>query len=148
MLLALVFPTSLMLVASSTLLVAREIEPIFHPAAEVRVAEWLIGHAEEGDLLVSDFPAGNFLPAWAPVRVYYGHGPETIDFETKKENILRFYAAETDDSWRRNFLSIHDVRFVLHGPTEQELGDFDPAGLAYLNQVFEQDEWTLYRVVP
>jgi hypothetical protein len=143
-LLLLMFPSSLMLVAGSTFSVMAQQPPIFHSLAEVEVAAWLTENAPEGALVLSDYPAGNFLPGWSPVRVYYGHGPETINFALKKENVLRFYATQTDDGWRLSFLAANNVRFVLHGPAERSLGGFQPEDVPYLELVFEQDGWALY----
>jgi hypothetical protein len=94
--------------------------------------------------VVSDYGSGNFLPGWAPVRSYYGHGPETIDIATKKENVQRFYAGGTDDGWRQAFLAENGVRYVLEGPAERRLGDFQPADALYLRLVFQKGDWALY----
>ena len=86
------------------------------------------------------------MPAWAPVRVYYGHGSETVDLATKEENVLQFYAAGTDDEWRRSFLRANEIDYVLVGPDEAALGAFQPAGRPYLQALFEQGGWALYEV--
>jgi hypothetical protein len=143
-LLLLLIPSSLVLVAGSTLAVMATESPIFHVSEEVAVAAWLTENAPEGALVVSDYGSGNFLPGWAPVRSYYGHGPETIEFATKKENVLRFYAAETDDGWRRSFLAANGVRYVLEGPAERALGGFQPADAVYLRPVYRKGDWALY----
>jgi hypothetical protein len=143
-LLLLLVPSSLVLVAGSTLAVRAAAPPIFHGAEEVAVAAWLTENAAEGALVVSDYGSGNFLPGWAPVRSYYGHGPETIDIATKKENVQRFYAGGTDDGWRQAFLAENGVRYVLEGPAERRLGDFQPADAPYLGLVFQNGDWALY----
>jgi hypothetical protein len=136
----------LLLVAGSSLAVTAAQAPIYHTPPELGVAAWLADHVSEGDLLLSGYSAGNLMPAWAPVRVYYGHGSETIDFRTKEENVLQFYAAETDDEWRRSFLRNNEIDYVLHGPGETALGAFQPEGRPYLQHIFEQDGWALYKV--
>jgi len=145
-LLLFLFPSSLMLVAGSSLAATAAQAPIYHSSPELGVAAWLADHASEGDLLLSGYSAGNFMPAWAPVRVYYGHGSETVDLRIKEENVLQFYAAETDDEWRRSFLRINEIDYVLHGPGETALGAFQPEGRPYLQCLYEQDGWALYKV--
>ncbi len=145
-LLVLMFSTSLVLLAGSTMAVAAGQPPIFHLAEQVDMAAWLTRNAPEGALVLSDYSTGNFLPGWAPVRAYYGHGPETIDFLTKQRNVHQFYAVGTDDLWRQRFLTTHNVRYVVHSPAERALGDFEPAGVTYLVFVFEQDGWAVYEV--
>jgi hypothetical protein len=143
-LLLFLIPSSLVLVAGSALAVTATESPVFHVAGEVAIAAWLTENAPEGALVVSDYGSGNFLPGWSPVRSYYGHGPETINFVTKKEDVSRFYAAGTDDGWRRSFLAVNDVRYVLEGPAERTLGGFRPADAPYLKLVYQQDDWALY----
>ena len=145
-LLVLMFATSLVLLVGSTMAVAAGQPPIFHLPEQVDMAAWLTRNAPEGALVLSDYPTGNFLPGWAPVRAYYGHGPETIDFLTKQRNVRQFYAVGTDGAWRQRFLADHDVRYVVHGPAERALGGFDPEGVIYLELVFERDGWALYQV--
>ena len=142
--LLLLIPSSLVLVAGSALTVLAGASPIFHAAEEVAIAAWLTDNAPEGALVVSDYGSGNVLPGWAPVRSYYGHGPETVDFATKKEHILRFYAKETDEDWRRSFLGANEVCYVLEGPAERSLGGFRPAEAPYLKLVYQRDDWALY----
>lgn len=142
----LLFPSTLTLIAGSTFSVMARHAPIFHTAPEVGAAAWLSDHAPEGALLLSDYDSGNFLPGWAPVRAYYGHGSETIDLAAKRENVRRFYEAGTDDIWRRSFLATNEIRYVLHGPAESALGDFRPVESSYLERVFEEDDWAIYQV--
>jgi hypothetical protein len=145
-LLVLMFATSLVLLVGSTMAVAAGQPPIFHLAEQVDMAAWLTRNVPEGALVLSDYSTGNYLPGWAPVRAYYGHGPETIDFVAKQRNVQQFYAVGTDDSWRQRFLAAHDVRYVVHGPAERALGGFEPDGEAYLHLVFERDGWAVYEV--
>lgn len=145
-LLVLLFATSLVLLAGSTMAVAAGQPPIFHVAEQVDMAAWLTRNGPEGALVLSDYSTGNYLPGWAPVRAYYGHGPETIDFLTKQRNVRQFYAVGTDDPWRQRFLAAHDVRYVVHGPAERALGGFEPDGVTYLELVFEMDGWAVYEV--
>lgn len=143
-LMALMIPSSLLLVAGSTLSAMDKGAPIFHVADEVAVSNWLIRNAPEGALVVSGYESGNFLPAWSPVRSYYGHGSETIDLAIKRQNIERFYSEGTEDAWRRSFLTLNAVCYVLEGPAERVLGGFRPIEADYLELVYAQGEWELY----
>ncbi len=147
-LLVAITPTSLLLVAGSAGAALAGGQPIYHTPAEVAAAAWLTGNAEEGALVLSGYPAGNFMPGWAPVRSYYGHGPETIDFQAKRANVERFFDTDTDDGWRRVFLADNGVRFLLHSPAERESGSYAPAGSGFLQVVFQRDGWTVYEFVP
>jgi hypothetical protein len=139
-------PTSLLLVAGSSMSVIAGQPRIFPPKGAVDTAGWLASNTPEGALVLSGFESGNFLPGWSAVRSYHGHGPETIDFAAKTENVNRFYGAGAESRWRRDFLAENGVDYVLSGPAERQLGGFRPQDAAYLELVSESDGYSLYRV--
>jgi hypothetical protein len=81
------------------------------------------------------------------MRAYVGHGPETIFLEQKLPRVARFYAAETNDLERMTLLAEGDIDFVIFGPHEAKLGDFDPATAPYLAWRFESGRYSIYAVV-
>jgi hypothetical protein len=138
--------TPVLLVGGSAITVLTAEEPIFHPADQVAVAEWLSKNAVAYELVLSDEPSGNFLPAWAPVRAFIGHGSETIDLESKRAAVERFFGTP-DDPWHQELVQTNGVAYVLHGPAERLLGSFDPGASSYLSLAFSSGEWDLYEVV-
>lgn len=139
--------TSVVLLAGGISLGARPAEPVFIPAAEAeflgRVAEVVAPH----DIVLASYASGNLLPAWAPVRVLVGHGPESIDLEFLQSKIAEFYSAGTENDWRRQFLRENGVLYVVVGPRERALGEWDPGSVDFLKQEVFQGEYFLYKVV-
>jgi hypothetical protein len=99
---------------------ARPSSPAFLPSSQVNAFRWLEEHAPPGSVVLGSFATGNALPAWAPVRVVIGHGPETIDLARLRERVHDFYAL-ADDKARGELLSEQMVDFVYYGPDEQVL---------------------------
>jgi len=62
--------------------------------------------------------------------------------------LTRFFQSSTSDAWRRDLLQRYTMTYVLYGPDEHALGDFDPAQAPYLKPAFESGEIRLYRVEP
>ena len=52
--------------------------PVFHPRPLADSFEWSAEHLPEGALVLASYETGNILPAYAPVRVVVGHGPESV----------------------------------------------------------------------
>ena len=144
--LSLMVPTALVLVVGSSATALAGHAPIYHSPAKVAAAAWLAEQGGEDALVVADYSTGNFIPGWTPVRVYLGHGSETIDYACKAAEVQRFFAAATQDAWRAEFLQENDVDFVLAGPDEEALSDADRPVPAFLRPVFRQDDWVLYEV--
>ena len=93
------------------------------------------------------FESGNALPAWAPVRVVIGHGPESADLQTMSSVVDEFYDDDMSDQERIDFIHDKDISYVWHGPHERELGSWDPAGVDFLTLIYRQGEYKIYRVL-
>ena len=93
------------------------------------------------------FESGNVLPAWAPVRVVIGHGPESADLQTMSSIVSGFYDDEMSDEERIDFIHDKDIGYVWHGPHERELGSWDPASVDFLTLIYGQSEYEIYQVL-
>jgi hypothetical protein len=120
--------------------------PIYRPGAEVAALEWLNTHAESGMVVLASIGVGNAIPAWTDLRVFAGHGPETLHFGEKEAALQRFFQVGTDDGWRQALLADYVVDYLLYGPEEQGLGNWDPAGASYLTPVYDERGYTIYQV--
>jgi uncharacterized membrane protein len=137
--------TNVFLVIGAVALLQGQSEPIFRPVTEQRAADWLAQRAQ-GQVVLGDYMTGNYLPTRGAVRVFLGHGPETMRSSEKRELVEHFYDSETDDVWRRNLITTYDVRWVWWGPWERALGGFDPDQAAYLRQVYDAEGYTVFEV--
>lgn len=138
--------TNVMLVAGNSLALRGQPAPIYRDAGEVVALDWLNERAEFDDVVLSAYKTGNYLPVRAKARSFVGHGPETIRVGEKKALVAQFFAAETDDLWRRTLLSDYGVDWVFWGPVERTLGAFDPMEVEYLTLVYEVRGHALFEV--
>jgi hypothetical protein len=145
--LALSLPTTLLLLSGSLSASLRPSQPIFRPAAEVDAFDWVAQEAEPGALVLAGFDTANAIPAWAPVRVLAGHGPESAGLAEILPQIEGFYASGGTPADRLVFLDEHDISFVFWGPEERTLGSWSPEGQAYLQPAYVEGDYHVYRVV-
>ena len=118
-----------------------ENQPYLHYDEEAALS-WLRKNAPRSDgILVSPDPTshkrfpffplrpyrGVFVPAWTGNPVYIGHGSETAAYGRKTGEMLRFFRADTDDAWRRDFLQTNHIRYILYN---QGLDDGTPTDTA------------------
>lgn len=118
----------------------------YYSASLLAAADWLDQHATYSDGVLASYPASTVIPAYSGVRVHAGHHNETAWVDDRKAEIQQFFQATTSDDWRRDLLRRFNMTYVLYGPEEHALGDFDPARAGYLKEVFANDEVRLYRV--
>lgn len=146
LLLALSMATSVLLLAGGAGIALRPGEPVFRPASEVAAFEWCRAHAQPGSVVLTSYETGNALPAWAPVRVVVGHGPESAGLQGLLPQVSVFFSEGEPDSARVEFLAAHNVSYVLVGPRERALGSWNPGGAPFLTLVYQDSGYELYRV--
>jgi len=139
-------PSALLLFSGSLRTANYPQSPSFIPSGAAEAYEALGSLASRGEAVMASFDAGNVLPAWAPVRVLIGHGPESVGLAEAKKQVEMFYSADTTDEVRRSILDAHEVRFVLAGPAERGLGDWDPSEAPYLEPVYSSDPYRIFAV--
>jgi hypothetical protein len=140
------FPTNLLLVLGNCVEVAKQEAPIYHSQAELDVLDWLGMHTRPSDAVLCAYETGNYVPARAGNRVLLGLGPETLYAERKKREVQRFFDADTAQAWRRELLARYGIAYVLVGPTERALGQFDPSRAPYLDLAYANVTYSVYRV--
>jgi len=146
-LLWLAFPSTIFLLAGGFLAAWLPAQPAFRSAAQVRVFDYLQSHATAEAVVLGAFDTSNALPAWAPVRVLVGHGPESIHKAELEPQIAAFYRSQTPDEQRQALIDRFDIAYVFWGPAERDLGDWQPASANYLTLVQQKDDYALYKVV-
>jgi hypothetical protein len=138
--------SNLLLVAGNLGPIQQRTVPIFRPGSEIAALEWLADHSEPGEKVLVSFETGNVVPAWTDLRVFAGHGPETLHNAEKRAALRQFFDSDTGDAWRQSLLRDYGLDYVFYGPEEQALGGWDPANAAYLRPVYGSQGYAIYRV--
>ncbi len=120
--------------------------PAFRPAEEVAAFEALAQQAHDGDGVLAAYATGNALPAWAPVRVVAGLGPESPHLPQQEAALRKFFAPDTPDAWRQAFLQENHLRWVFFGPAARALGAWSPAQADYLCLRYRSENYAFFEV--
>ncbi len=147
MLLGASLPSTLLLLAGGMGTAMRPASPAFLPSPQVRAFAWLEADVEPGDVVLASYPTSNALPAWAPVEVIIGHGPESAFLEELQPQVEAFFDRTTTDGQRLAILRTHEVAYVFYGPEERSLGAWNPDAAPYLQKAADFGEYSLYRVM-
>ena len=86
------------------------------------------------------------MPAWVPIRVVIGHGPESANLAELQPRVEAFFASGTSDTSRTDLLGDFNVTYIFWGPEEQALGDWQPQNAFYLSRVYAKDGYEIYKV--
>ena len=141
---ALCLPTNLV-VAVVTLGGALRQEPdLVLTRSEQDSYEWASDGLPSGALVLAGEVSGNRLPAFAPVRVVYGHPFETPNAEAELAWVNAVFRGEVPAGEVRRLLDERSIGFVYVGARERSLG-----GLAWIEgmaPVYSGGDVTIYRI--
>lgn len=141
-------PSTLILLIGGMTVAASPGQPVYIPAEKIAVFRWLGQRIEPDTPVLASFDIGNALPAYAPLVVYLGHGPETAYSERKQAEVEAFYRPETDDATRQALLAAGRIRYVVFERPTPSTTSFDPAAASYLRSQFKAGDMAVYLVVP
>lgn len=139
-------PTSFVLLVNAIRYSVIKSSPIFRKGEEVEVFEWLRVEAAPNSIVLSSFATGNAMPAWAPVIVVLGHGPETADHASVEADVSDFYGGRMDDKEILEFIQDYRISYIVWGPLERVPDGIDLASSPLFELRFEFGDVQLYEV--
>jgi len=142
----LLFPSSLLIFSGFIQVAYQPAYPAFRHREEIEAYQYFQQKDLVNKNVVSSFRTGNSLPAWAPVHVALGHGPETPDRYTAEKEIRELFSGSTVDSRRKEILNSYLGDYLVWGPWEKELGQWQPDSAAYLNEVYSNGRYLIFRI--
>jgi len=120
--------------------------PVYRPLSETRAFEYLDETATKGSVVLASYETSNALPAWVPVRVLVGLGPESVNFDEVSAQVNDFYFGRVSADEQMEFLEENSVDYVFYGPLEKNMGRWDPASAGYMRKVYDQDGYLIFLV--
>jgi len=120
--------------------------PFYLHQDEVAALAWLETETPPDEVVLSSFVVGHFIPGLSGDRSFLGSAVMTIDFNRKREQVKAFFGSGMTDEERLALLQDYAVRYVLHGPAERALGDYDPNLSTLFRPVFRCGAVILYEV--
>ncbi len=118
--------------------------PAFRRSREIEAFQWFEENALKDSVVLASFETGNALPAWAPLHVVIGHGPESANLAELRPLVRAYFAGEMTDNESMRFLASQGVDYVFFGPREKALGGMESLSGSGLLQVHAQQGYTIY----
>jgi hypothetical protein len=135
-------PSILIVVGSGLFGVANQ-DPavVLHPS-EKEAYDWLVQYAEPDRLVLAGPRAGNRIPAYANLRVLYGHPFETIDSENQLVLVKNAYSNDLSEEDALTLIQDQQISYIFFGPEEQGYGN--PSWLDDMRLVFSSTNYSIY----
>lgn len=111
--------------------------------------DWLKTHAPRAAVVLAHSYHGNIIPARTGLRVFVGHGHQTINWAQKRRLVTTwFFRTNNDDEKKAQFLEENGITHVFFSELEDRIGEYRPDEKLYLTPVFRNAGVTVYQVLP
>ncbi|HEX9926624.1 MAG TPA: hypothetical protein VGD99_28520, partial [Anaerolineae bacterium] len=145
-LILIILPTNLYLWAWRFVELGRHDYPYYLHNDEVAAMAWLETNAQPDDVVLSSLTIGQYVPAFTGTHAFLAHWAQTVDFYTKEDMVQAFFDPKTDSARRQEVLARYSVDYVIYGPAEQQLGNYDVNTASFLQQVYTSPQVKVYKV--
>lgn len=142
--LALSLPSHLAVIGAGLQSVASGEPALVVSDAERESYRWAAAELPPGSLVLAGPRSGARLPAFADLRVVYGHPFETPQAERMQQTVRALYGWSGDPQLALQQLADLGVEFVWYGPEERALGR--PSWLGGLAETQLGGDYRLYRI--
>ncbi|KPK89362.1 MAG: hypothetical protein AMJ88_17720 [Anaerolineae bacterium SM23_ 63] len=143
-LLILSVPSNLLVIGAGISGVKRQDPSLIHLQGELEGYAWIDENTPPGSLILASPEVGNRLPAYADVRVLYGHPFETPYADTQRSLVESLYAWQGSTEEANHLIDQLDLDYVFFGERERKLGQ--PEWIEQLSLVFDSQGVEIYEV--
>lgn len=144
--LAAVAPTNIYLYAWRFYDLSRHDYPYYLSHDELDALEWLRIHAAPNSVVLASLMTGQYVPALTGQQVFLAHWAQTVDYYAKDELVREVFSDATSDERREAILREYEVSYLLYGPNERALGDYQPARSLFLGLVYSTPLMAVYQI--
>lgn len=143
----LLFPTSVFILWGAANQALLPSSPLFIASPEVEAYQALKDIAPQDSIVLSSIRVGNSLPAWAPVKVVQGHGPETIHLKYWQTTIDGYFQSNLGNSDCEGFFKGSEIDYLFWGPEEENTWNWNPEIKYCLSRVYNADGYRIFQIV-
>jgi len=136
-------PTVFLLIGSLTA-VQHQQAPIFQKNDVIEIFNEINREGEINDVVLAPYSISNILPAYIPMRVVTGHGPESKNLKEIDSFIDLFSRGSVSDEQMQIFFQQFGIRFVIFEASSPGILNFEE----YIQEekLFENSHYSLYQV--
>ncbi len=145
--LGLTIPTTLILIGGVFRTALSAGQPVYLKKDQVLAYRYFQDVEYQDQIVLGAYQTGNSLPAFVPVRVLVGHGPESYQGKEYLSSISQFFNSETEMNYRLGYLADNKIDYIFWGPEERLIGEWDPNLSDYLVQVYSWNNYQIFRFV-
>jgi len=118
-------------------------QPIYLSQELIKVFEQIRGVGKTKDVVLAPFIESNQLPAYIPMRVVTGHGPESKNSLEINKFIDEFYSGKISENEIKEFFSDFQIKYIIFQKGNKGIKDLEGTGNSEM--LYENSKYVLYR---
>ena len=115
---------------------------------ELESLSYLQTHVREDDGVLCYYRLGQHVPQRTGANAYCAHWSETPRFDERMKELRALFGIVASDEERGRIVAHSECRWLLRGPSDAELGAWEPASLPGISKVFWNARSAVYRIDP
>jgi hypothetical protein len=139
------FITTLIILVGSIQSVIQPNSPRFVSKTEQDAFRFLQNPEFNNKNILASFTNSNKLPAWVPVFVLTGHGPESVDQNEILPRVTLFLNGSLTNAEKFALLKEFGVNIIYFGPEDRKLFT-SKSDLEYLEEIYSNEDVGIYSV--
>lgn len=136
--------TTIFLLIGSFTAVQNQQSPIFQKNDVIEIFNIINKEGEINDVVLAPYAISNILPAYIPLRVVTGHGPESKNLKEIDAFIDLFSQGSVSDEQMQIFFQQFDIRYVIFEASSPGINNFEDCFLE--EKIFENSYYSLYQL--
>ena len=118
-------------------------QPIYLSNELIEVFNHIKGDGKKNDVVLAPYAASNPLPAYIPLRVVTGHGPESKNLSEIGKFIDDFYDGKISATEIKKLFSEFQIRYIIFQKPDVGIWRLEETGNSL--KLFENSKYILYR---
>ncbi|PKN84335.1 MAG: hypothetical protein CVU46_14455 [Chloroflexi bacterium HGW-Chloroflexi-8] len=118
-------------------------EPIYLSQEIIEVFTFINGDGNKNDVVLAPFNESNALPAYIPMRVVTGHGPESKNLSEIGRFVDDFYSGKINEAEIDKRFSEFQIRYVIFQKSDEGIKSLERDSNSL--KLFENDKYVLFR---
>jgi len=119
--------------------------PIFQKNVVIEIFNEINKEGEINDVVLAPYTISNILPAYIPMRVVTGHGPESKNLKELDSFIDLFSHGAASNEQMQTFFQQFGIRFVIFEASSPGIQNFEDYFLE--EKIFENSDYSLYQLI-
>lgn len=137
---------TIVIVIGSIISIWKPRQPLYMDTEKSTIFEEFNSFQQKDSIVLASYENSNQIPSWSPVFTLIGHGPESANLGELKQRIRAFYNVSSTEESRQALLNEFNIHYLIYGPEERKLGDWDPNSFSGLEVIFSQGNYQVFQI--